>query len=248
LLKYLTQWAHSAGLVKADAEFEDIYGLDDDLLNLVAKPVKAVILLFPIRGKLEELRQEEEKNLKEAGQVPIDPTVFWIKQTISNACGTMGLLHALINAEVVFEPRSPIAQFIDACAEKTPLERAQFLESTDIFTNIHAGVAAGGQTTVPDNLDTDLHFTCFVQAPEASAREAEIATGSRRLIELDGGRAGPVDRGESTDLLKDVAKYVREQIIPKAPSLEFSMIALAGGFPEDGDVPADAYEYVAVDV
>ena len=86
--------------------------------------------------------------------------------------------------------------------EKSPLERAQFLESTDLFTNIHAAAAAGGQTAVPDNLDTDLHFTCFVQAPNASAREAEVATGERRLIELDGGRAGPVDRGESTDLLK----------------------------------------------
>ena len=31
---------------------------------------------------------------------------------------------------------------------------------------------------------------------------------------------------------QDVAKYVKEQIIPKAPSLEFSMIALAGGFSE----------------
>ena len=34
--------------------------------------------------------------------------------------------------------------------------------------------------------------------------------------------------------IQDVAKYVKEQIIPKAPSLEFSMIALAGGFPENG--------------
>ena len=82
------------------------------------------------------------------------------------------------------------------------MERAEFLESTDLFTKIHAAAAAGGQTAVPDNLDTDLHFTCFVQAPEASAREAEIATGERRLIELDGGRAGPIDRGKSTDLLK----------------------------------------------
>ncbi len=32
--------------------------------------------------------------------------------------------------------------------------------------------------------------------------------------------------------MQDVAKYVKEQIMPKAPSLEFSMIALAGGFPE----------------
>ena len=68
--------------------------------------------------------------------------------------------------------------------------------------NIHAAAAAGGQTAVPADLDTDLHFTCFIQAPEASAREVEIATGERRLIELDGRRAGLVDRGKSMDLLK----------------------------------------------
>jgi len=55
------------------------------LLNMVPKPVKAVILLFPIRGKLKELRQQEEAKIKEEGQVPIDPTVFWIKQTVRPA-------------------------------------------------------------------------------------------------------------------------------------------------------------------
>jgi hypothetical protein len=42
--------------------------------------------------------------------------------------------------------------------------------------------------------------------------------------------------GLLTDPTQDVAKYVKEQIIPKAPSLEFSMIALAGGFPEEKGV------------
>jgi ubiquitin carboxyl-terminal hydrolase L3 len=83
------------------------------------------------------------------------------------------------------------------------LERAKFLESTKIFATIHADIAASGQTAVPNELDTDLHFTCFVQALEASVREdGVLPTGELRLIELDGGRAGPVDRGVSTDLLK----------------------------------------------
>ena len=47
-----------------------------------------------------------------------------------------------------------------------------------------------------------LHFTYFVQAPEAFEREAEFAPGERCLIELDGRREGPVNRGKSTDLLK----------------------------------------------
>ena len=82
--------------------------VDFQLLNLVAKPVKEVKFLFPIRSKLEELirqlvRQEEKAKLKE-GQVPIDHaavmcaawprlygplwrlqpryTVFWIKKTV----------------------------------------------------------------------------------------------------------------------------------------------------------------------
>jgi len=52
---------------------------------MVRKPVKAVILLFPIRGKLEELGQQEEAKIKEEGPVPVDPTVFWIKQTVRPA-------------------------------------------------------------------------------------------------------------------------------------------------------------------
>ncbi|KAN0126072.1 peptidase C12 ubiquitin carboxyl-terminal hydrolase [Lactarius tabidus] len=228
-------WAHKVGLVDTEAEFVDVYGLDEELLALVPKPVKALVLLFPIRGKLEELSKEEEAKFKEKGQVPIDPTVFWIKQTISNACGTIGLLHALTNAQVMYEPGSPITQFISECLDKTPQERAKFLETTEIFAKIHAAIAASGQTAPPTNLDTDLHFTCFVQAPEASAREAEIATDKRRLLELDGRRAGPVDRGESKDLLADVANYIKKYVVPNAPSLEFSLIALAGGVVESGE-------------
>jgi hypothetical protein len=85
---------------------------------------------------------------------------------------------------------------------KTPTERAKLLETTPLFANIHADAAAAGQTSVPENLDTDLHFTCFVQAPEAGARPTETPKKTMRLIELDGRRAGPVDRGACTDLLR----------------------------------------------
>ena len=62
-------------------------------------------------------------------------------------------------------------------------------------------------------MDTDLHFTCFVQAPSEkkreiafagadSGKEIQVSGGKKRLIELDGGRLGPIDRGECNDLLK----------------------------------------------
>lgn len=86
--------------------------------------------------------------------------------------------------------------------DKTPEERAKLLETTPLFANIHADAAVAGQTSVPSDLDTDLHFTCFVQAPEAGTREGQPPSNTMRLIELDGRRAGPVDRGECSDLLQ----------------------------------------------
>lgn len=101
-----------------------------------------------------------------------------------------------------------------ATPDKTPLERAQLLETTPLFASIHAEMAAGGQTSVPSDLNTDLHFTCFVEAPSEAKREA-LASGTdpsdlgkqvelsvMRLIELDGGRNGPIDRGKCDNLLK----------------------------------------------
>ncbi|KAI0763786.1 cysteine proteinase [Trametes elegans] len=227
----LTQWAVKAGLVESQAHFEDIYGLDNDLLGMVTQPVKAVILLFPITDAYEQKRREEDARLIAEGQPRIDPTVFWMKQTISNACGTMALLHALINSDVTFAPESPIEKFIDICKDKTPEERAKILETTPLFANIHADAASGGQTAVPTDLDTDLHFTCFVQAPAPPAREqgTPVAPDGMRVIELDGRRIGPIDRGQSADFLKDVAKFVRTTYVAHTASVNFSMIALCGG-------------------
>ncbi len=79
-------------------------------------------------------------------------------------------------------------------------------------------MAAEGQTAPPTDLNTDLHFTCFVAAPSQARREAatsgvdpadsgkhvelSAATSGMRLIELDGGRNGPIDRGQCDDLLR----------------------------------------------
>ncbi|THH13040.1 hypothetical protein EW146_g7134 [Bondarzewia mesenterica] len=242
------QWANKVGLVPTD-QFGDVYGLDDEvghfvlwsctpkmnegqLLSMVPRPVKAVVLLFPIGGSLEAARVEEDEKIKREGQVRVDPTIMWIKQTIGNACGTMGLLHALANSNVTIEPESALAKFIDECKGRLYHDyQLQTPQETPLFADAHREFASTGQTAVPDSdADVDLHFTCFVQAPSASARENETEPMEMRLIELDGRRNGPIDRGVCTDFLRDVAKYVKEQMIPKASSAQFSMMALATGF------------------
>ncbi|KAK7056176.1 ubiquitinyl hydrolase 1 [Paramarasmius palmivorus] len=216
----LNSWANRAGLVSTESQFTDIYGFDEELLAMVPRPVKAILLLFPISDALEAKRREEDEKINDQ---QLD-NVLWIKQTISNACGTIGLLHALANSNVSFTPESPLAQFVQACKAKTPQERAEFLEATPLFANIHADAASTGQSAVPTDLDTDLHFTCFV--------EINI-NDEPHIVEFDGRRAGPFDRGAcpTGDFLKDVASLVREVYVAQSSSIQFSMVSL--GPPSD---------------
>ena len=90
----------------AQDQFCDVYGFDEEvrntttycagyalshsyhlgrhepqLLQLVPQPVKAVVLLFPI-SEYEAARKEEDVQIREKGQHPIDETILWIKQTV----------------------------------------------------------------------------------------------------------------------------------------------------------------------
>lgn len=82
------------------------------MLALVPRPVNAVLLLFPIEETGEAFRKREDERIAKEGQPKVDDTIFWVKQKvcevcfdlnrfqifqISNACGTIGLIHAIAN-------------------------------------------------------------------------------------------------------------------------------------------------------
>ncbi|KAK2467558.1 hypothetical protein APHAL10511_000413 [Amanita phalloides] len=236
-------WAKKAGLATKVTCFHDIYGVDPELLGLVPQPVNAVILLFPITPEIQAQHEAEDEALATEGQPEVDKTIMWMKQTIGNACGTMALLHALANTNVTITPESALAQFIEQCKDKTPLERAHLLETTSLFANIHAEMAGGGQSSIPTNLDTNLHFICYVAAPSRattqtassgansteSGKQVDLseATFGQRLVELDGRRRGPIDRGECRNLLCDAAEHVKSTYFSKSDAILFSLMALA---------------------
>ncbi|KAL0063395.1 ubiquitinyl hydrolase 1 [Marasmius tenuissimus] len=164
---------------------------------MVPRPVKAVLLLFPISETLEARRRAEDEKEGESQGGP--KNVIWIKQT----------------SQAAFKPDSPLDQFAQACKDKSPTERAHFLETTPLFANIHAEAAGTGQSAVPTNLDTDLHFTCFVAGQDG------------KIWELDGRRKGPVERGVvQDDFLKEVANTIKETYVSQSSSIQFGMVAL----------------------
>ncbi|CAH2075478.1 unnamed protein product, partial [Iphiclides podalirius] len=74
----------------------DVVSLEEDGLSWLPRPVLALLLLFPLSKTYEDLRKEQEIELRSAvQQVPKD--VFHLKQVLSNVCGTIALVHSVAN-------------------------------------------------------------------------------------------------------------------------------------------------------
>lgn len=88
---------HRIGL-KQELAMHDVYSITEpELLAFIPRPAYALLLVFPISAAYESFRLAEDATFTEyKGKGEAEPVV-WFKQTIRNACGLMGLLHAVSN-------------------------------------------------------------------------------------------------------------------------------------------------------
>ena len=94
-----TQLIHQLG-VSPSLEFQDVLSIDDsDLLGFVPRPVLALILIFPTSDVYEEQKAVHEAEAEAYSGYGQNEAVVWYKQTINNACGLYGILHAISNGE-----------------------------------------------------------------------------------------------------------------------------------------------------
>lgn len=77
--------------------YTDVYGLDPELLAMVPRPVLSVLMLFPITDAEEAYKDEQNARVDASETKPSPDEVFIMRQTISNACGTIGLVHSIGN-------------------------------------------------------------------------------------------------------------------------------------------------------
>ncbi|XP_071705940.1 ubiquitin carboxyl-terminal hydrolase 3-like [Rutidosis leptorrhynchoides] len=208
----MNQFLCGLGLPPNEAECNDVYGLDEELLEMVPKPVLAVLFLYPITPESEEERLKQDSIIKQNSY----DGVYFMKQTVGNACGTIGLLHAIgnIKSEIKLVEDSFLDRFYKSTASMDPMERALYLENDREMEVAHSDAVAAGETEASDNVND--HFICFVCV-------------NGQLYELDGRKSAPVSHGPSspTTVLQDAANVIKGMIAKNPNSMNFNVIAIS---------------------
>lgn len=145
--------------------------------------------------------------------------MYFIKQTIRNACGAIAILHAIANnmEYITFKEGSTLKAFIEKTKDLSPDEKAEVLMSSSHINDTHHECAQSGQTSAPDaDESVDLHFIALVHR-------------NGHLYELDGRKSGPVSHGPSSEgtFLSDAVKVCREFMSKNPSCLRFTAVALS---------------------
>ncbi|KAJ2456158.1 Ubiquitin carboxyl-terminal hydrolase isozyme L3 [Coemansia sp. RSA 2336] len=208
----MNKMIHRIGVDKS-VGFSDVLGLDDELLAMTPQPVYAVIFLFPTTDSYLDGRKQEAENST------ANPRIWYSKQTIGNACGSMAILHALGNLQSQVSIEGSLKEFFEKTKEMSPMERTLELEKTKGIADAHAASAAEGQTAAPvADAQIDHHYAAFVRV-------------DGRLYELDGVMPGPIDLGPSTDVLKDAAAAIQKRIAALGDSGSLVSVLSFGALP-----------------
>jgi ubiquitin carboxyl-terminal hydrolase L3 len=219
----MNYYIQKLGFGTAAYEMVDVYATEDWALEMIPQPVAAVVMLYPLTEK--QTSFVDKTPGKDA------PNVWFIKQRIGNACGTIGLLHALLNLpeplrDMNVSLGSWLHQFRLETINKNPLERAIVLESDNVISTLHSQATLNEENqTARGELDDNIitHFISLVCV-------------DNKLYELDGRKEGPVLHGDTIPdrLLNDACKVVKEFMERDPDEMRFTILALA---PKQDDTP-----------
>ncbi|VDN07812.1 unnamed protein product [Thelazia callipaeda] len=202
---------HRIGVEKG-VECVDVYGFEDDVLSFIPRPCYAILLCFPEVDKVKEMMQPIYMKMKEEGSV-IPDGLFFMKQKISNACGTFALIHSLANNDKRINlGDGPLKQWLDTAIPLSVEERSDLLAGNSILAEAHDNCARNGDTD--SNESVSHHFICYVNYKDS-------------LYELDSGAPCPRLCGPTSDetFLNDVGKACKV-LMDQLMSASFSALAI----------------------
>lgn len=132
---------------------------------MVPKPCLAVLMLYPCTDKISEFTQKQYDQVIKEQKTKVDENLFFMEQHAMNACGTIGLFHAMLNIldrdTDLVQKGSFIDQFIKDTANMPPSERANYFKKNKKLKESHTEAVEGGQSEVQS--DVCSHFVAFVE-------------------------------------------------------------------------------------
>ncbi|KAG6967141.1 hypothetical protein JG688_00006458 [Phytophthora aleatoria] len=198
----MNSYVDKMGFPTSQFSFCDVLSTEEWALAMVPTPVVGVIMLFPIKAHTEEADKQEAARIEKDGQT-VSPNVYYMRQTVGNACGTVGILHAIGNMRhlVQLTPGSYLDKFFNKTKTKSPEEIAQYLEEDDELEETHGSAAEAGQSEQLESVDDPIntHFVCF-----------SCVDGN--LYELDGRKKRPINHGPSSPdtVLQDACQVIKK--------------------------------------
>lgn len=193
-------------------DFVDVFSTEDWALQMIPQPVQAVMLLYPLT-KVQTSYADPPETVKTDSK-----DVWFIKQRIGNACGTIALLHAMLNGpKDRFASDSWLSSFATATDSMTPLERAEHLEGDKQIAEKHDQATSSERNSTSRGSLEDNVLTHFVALVEVNGE----------LFELDGRKAGPVSHGPCENLLVDACKVIKKFMDRDPAEMRFTIMAMA---------------------
>jgi ubiquitin carboxyl-terminal hydrolase L3 len=199
-------------------EFVDVFSTEEWALEMIPQPVAAVLMLYPLTDKQTSNTSDDVVAFAE-----MQDRVWFVKQRIGNACGTIGLLHALLNAPEpirIFRENSWLESFAQDCPiPLDPVTKAQRLEGDSKIAKLHdEATSSEANATDRGNIDDDIltHFIALVCV-------------DNKLYELDGRKEGPIYHGETSQatLLYDSTNVIKKFMAKDPTEMRFTITALA---------------------
>ena len=178
---------------------------------MVPSPCVGIVFLYPFSQV-----ESRKKRMGTARGSAVDG-VWFMDQTIGNACGAVALTHTVMNCmDQVGKDSSFLKKFRSDASGANARERGELFVGA--LRGLHDEVSGRGQTEAPKpNADLDFHFVSLVPV-------------RGKLYELDGNNDGPMEIGPipagEQGFLHAAVAHVKEAYIAPFPDSDFSMMAL----------------------
>ncbi|KAG9701086.1 cysteine proteinase, partial [Aureobasidium melanogenum] len=124
-----------------DLRVHEVFGVDDDALAILPKPVHAVIFLF---------KYQEDGTAEQAQENICPPHVWFANQISQYACGTVALLN-IVNNVPNLDLGQPLESFKDYTQSFDPVARGYAIDSFDFVRKIHNSFARDTDMLIVDS-------------------------------------------------------------------------------------------------